>query len=145
KEQLRGEAYFIRGYAFYYLAQLYAKPYIPEGDNSSPGIPLRLSSDITIPSTRGSVEETYDQIIVDLTAAFDRLPEHVDYKTRPSKTAALAALARVYLTMERYDLAFETADDALNRYDKLIDFNELDVDASYPFEAFNDETIYFGY
>lgn len=145
KELLRGEAYFIRGYAFFHLAQLYAKPYIPEGDNSSPGIPLRLSSDITIPSTRGSVEETYEQIIADLIASFDRLPEHVDYKTRPSKTAALAALARVYLTMERYDLAFETANDALNRYDKLINFNDLNIDASYPFEAFNDETIYFGY
>ena len=145
REQLRGEAYFIRGYAFYHLAQLYAQPYDPEGDNASPGIPLRLSSDVSIPSTRGSVAETYEQIIADLTVSFDLLPEHVDYKTRPGKTAALAALARVYLSTEQYDLAFEMADDALNRYDRLIDFNELDIDASYPFEAFNAETIYFGY
>lgn len=145
KDRLKGEAHFIRGYAFYYLAQLYAAPYNPDGDNSSPGIPLRLSSDFNTLSTRASVQETYEQIIADLTESFERLPEYVDYKTRPSKTAALAALARVYLAMEAYDLAFDMADAALNRYDNLIDFNELDLNASYPFEPFNDETIYFGY
>ncbi|WP_257667042.1 RagB/SusD family nutrient uptake outer membrane protein [Parapedobacter tibetensis] len=145
RDILKGEALFIRGYAFYFLAQLYSAPYEVNGSNDGLGIPLRLTSDFNVKSTRATVKETYDRIIDDLQQAVVLLPEHTDYKTRPNKTAAYAALARIYLSMEEYELADEMADAALTRQAALLDFNQLDFSLNYPFTPFHEETLYFAF
>lgn len=141
----KGEALFFRGFAFFDLAQVYCKPFDPAGNNNSLGLPLRLSSDIGIPTARSSVAETYNRITADLLEAVSLLPVSVPVKTRPSKTAAFAALARIYLAMELYDNALAYADSALSLYNQLIDYNTVNASASIPFAVFNAEVIFHSY
>src|SRR5690606_35155478 len=53
--RLSGSAKFIRAYAFFNLAQLFAPPYFAGDSGDGLGIPLRLSSDINERSPRSSV------------------------------------------------------------------------------------------
>jgi hypothetical protein len=142
---IKGDALFRRGFSFYLFAQTYCKPYIPSENNSDPGIPLRLSSNFNTPSTRGTVRQTYDQIISDFKTASNLLPIASDYKTRPNKVAALAALARTYLVMEDYSNAGLYADSALQLNNTLMDYNSLNPGAPNPFVQFNAETIFFAW
>ena len=70
-------------------------------------------------------------------------------KTRPSKAAALALLARVYLSMEKYDEAEKSAVAALQLQSGLIDFNTLSSAITRPLPAVlpygNEEVLYYNY
>jgi len=100
KQQLLGEAKFMRAFCYFYLVNLF-------GD-----VPLVLSTDwkANTSLTRASKAQVYQQIIDDLKDAQNLL--HTDYlmsdaltpypansmeRTRPTKWAAAALLARVYL------------------------------------------------
>lgn len=100
KQQLTGEAIFMRGFYYFYLANLY-------GD-----VPLVLSTDFTVNSLIGKSDksEVYKQIVSDLKKAQTLLSDNYltgDGKTiyllgseervRPTKWAATALLARTYL------------------------------------------------
>jgi len=63
----------------------------------------------------------------------------------PSKQAAYAFLARVYLTMGKYDKATLYADSALRINGKLMDYNTLSTSVTLPFSITNDEIIYQSY
>lgn len=138
----RGEALFFRAFAFFDLAQVYAAPFDPQGNNSGPGIPLRLTADIAEISTRSTVQQTYSQIINDLKEAASVLPVAVPVKSRPSRQAVFAALARTFLAMEQYNEALLYADSALQLYNQLIDFNTVNATAAAPFAVFNSEVIF---
>lgn len=140
---IKGAALFYRGYSHYTLAQAYSLPYNPLGENQHTGLPLRLTSDLDVVSVRSTVEDTYSQIIEDLTTALDLLPEKVEFATRPSKPAAAAALARTYLSMEDYGSALHYAELALGWHDDLIDYNMVDENLAMPFVPLNEETIFF--
>lgn len=140
---IQGAALFFRGYSHFTLAQVYAPPYEPEGNNDQDGLPLRLTSDLDKMSSRSSVKDTYEQIIADLTTALALLPERVEFATRPSKPAAAAALARTYLAIEDYDQALRYAEMALEWYDYLMDYNQVDENLAMPFARFNEETIFY--
>ncbi len=139
---IKGSAYFFRAFAFFQLAQLYCDTYDKQKDNSGYGIPLRLNSDLNIPTRRSTVRETYEQIISDLNKSVKLLPVSSIYKTRPVKTAAFALLSRTYLIMQEYDKALAFADSVLssNNY-SLMDFNELDTSSAYPMKRYNSEVI----
>jgi len=140
---LRGSALFFRAYAFWQVAQLYAKPYSAGSALQDPGIPLRMTSDIAEKSTRGTVQQTYNQIIQDLQEAVTLLPNTSLLATRPNKAAANAMLARVYLSMEDYTNALNAATAALTINSKLIDYNTLNQSSLTPFEPrFNKEVIF---
>ena len=102
------EARLIRSLAYYYLLQLYARPYL-DGNGSKPGLPLRLQGN-TEPGNydlaRSTVKETYDQIIIDLDFAEANLPESYGNAflntTRAHKNSAIALKTRVYLSMQDY-------------------------------------------
>ena len=104
---MKGSALFIRAYAFYNLAQVFALPYNPATANEHLGIPLKLTPNVDESIKRSTLEQTYKQILNDLLTAKDLLPEAVSYnnRNRPNKPAALAQLARVYLSMRQYDKA----------------------------------------
>lgn len=139
---VQGQALFYRSYAFYSLLQLFAKAWDNTTAQSDLGIPLRLSSDFNIPVGRSSVAACYEQIIKDLREAVGLLNETTALKTRPSKTAAHAFLARVYLNIGRYELAQWSASEALASNNQVIDYNTLDATAEFPFATFNEEVIY---
>lgn len=96
KNQLLGEAKFMRAYAYFYLVNLY-------GD-----IPLPLKDDYaafenaTLPRTPSA--QVYAQIIKDLTEAQALLPTAYvgTFRARINKYAATALLARVYLFQKDY-------------------------------------------
>jgi hypothetical protein len=109
KQQLLGEAKFMRAYFYFYLVNLY-------GD-----IPMPLSSDYKVNATLSKTPkaQVYQQIITDLQSAQQLLSNNfVDAslqkvtfeRTRPNKWAATALLARAYL----YYAATPGADAASN-------------------------------
>jgi tetratricopeptide (TPR) repeat protein len=144
--QIKADALFIRSMAFYQLAQEFAVPYNPSSANNDLGIPLRLNSDVNEKSSRGTLQETYDQIIKDLLSAAELSPLTVSYKTHSSKPAVSGLLARVYQTMQQYDRAKNHASSCLKMYNKLIDYNTLNLAAAKPFPFdlpnANDEVIF---
>ncbi|WP_293924389.1 RagB/SusD family nutrient uptake outer membrane protein [Sphingobacterium sp. UBA6320] len=122
-QSIKGGALFFRAFAFYHLAQMFCKPYFPTTAASDPGIPLRLTPDLYEPSIRGTVKQVYERIIKDLEDAILLLPEEVGIKSRPSKAAAYAMLARTYLTIQDYENARKMATESLKLQNTLIDYN----------------------
>ena len=141
---IQGSALFIRAYAFYNIAQLFAPVYDDSTAATDAGIPLRLHSDVTAPSVRASVQDTYSQILADLRQAVPLLSPGFPAAQRnlPSRPAAYALLSRVLLSMRSYTQAGLYADSALQLYDTLIDYNTVSTAAFLPFTRLNNETLY---
>ena len=139
---VKGSGFFFRSLGFYLVAQQFAETYDPQTASSALGIPLRLNAGIDEPSVRSTVAQTYEQIINDATAAYDLLPVTTPAKTRPSKAAAAALLARAYLVMGDYSNALKYADLSLTDSHDLMDFNELNVNLGNPIARFNKETVF---
>lgn len=101
KKRILGEAYFLRGWAYFQLVQLYG------------GVPIRnkaLSAEnpeVNVP--RASVKETYQVVIDNFKAAEERLFPAGDAKSgeagRVTQGVAKAFLAKTYLTMASGALA----------------------------------------
>lgn len=117
KEQLQGEALFIRAFAHFYLVNLFGQ------------IPLQLSSDyrITSISTKASIEQVYQQIVTDLKTAEIKLQENYPSsgRVRPNKSAAQALLARVYLYVQDWGNAEKYASLVISKTStyNLVDFD----------------------
>lgn len=146
--RLKGGALFFRGSALFNLAQNFAKPYNALTDLQDAGVPIRLNSDVNELSVRGNIRQTYDRIVMDLEEAASLLNTQEYYKSRPSKHAALAMLARVYLTMQLYEKAEFYADSSLQINRTLIDYNTLNATAANPLPSAlldkNAEGIFYG-
>jgi starch-binding outer membrane protein, SusD/RagB family len=121
---IKGTALFYRSFQFFQLAQLFCKPYSGTAADDE-GIVLKLSSKVTDHYVRSTVQQTYDQIIADLSSAVSLLPASTLYKTRPNKAAAYGMLARVYLSVRNYTKAALYADSALRLVNTLLDYNNL--------------------
>ncbi|MBS1567212.1 MAG: RagB/SusD family nutrient uptake outer membrane protein [Bacteroidetes bacterium] len=140
--ELKGAALFHRGRTFFELAQVFAPDYTLPLSTEKWGIPLRLNADVNEQSVRSTVGETYAQVLADLHDAAALLPLSTAYKTRPCRPAAFAMMARVYLSMQIYDLAYLYADSCLRFRSTLIDYNRLDSTAENPVPQFNDEVLF---
>ena len=139
----RGQALFFRAYIFFHLAQVYCKAWDNNGNNESPGIPLKLTADIDEPITRSSVKQTYEQLHSDVLASISMLQVDNMIKTRPNKAAAFGLMARICLAMQEYHLAGLYADSCLQLYNQLIDYNAISTTAALPFPKFNNEIIFY--
>jgi len=142
---IKGSALFFRACCFYDLAQIFCKPYTKDSANLHLGVILRTKTDINIPYGRSTVKQTYDQVIDDLLAARELLPLIPLHRSRPSKTATDAMLARVYLSMQDYTNAYFYADNCLQSFNTLIDYNTLDTNAVNPLTPYpnNQEIIFY--
>ncbi|TAE25456.1 MAG: RagB/SusD family nutrient uptake outer membrane protein [Candidatus Kapaibacterium sp.] len=112
RDRIRGEALFVRAFSHFDLVRLFAAPWGFTADNSHPGIPYRTvgtQGPQNAKTVRGPLAQVYTRIVEDLQAAVPLLPE-VAPKGKPSRWAARALLARVYLQQERYAEAFTEAD-----------------------------------
>jgi len=117
RDQYEGEARFVRGILYFELVKLYGKQYQPGGANTQLGVPITLNGVTTVEQAtanlpRSTVAQVYAQVISDLTAAKDKLPE--DNGTRADKYSAEAFLARVYLQQSNFTAARAAADDVIN-------------------------------
>lgn len=141
--RVKGSALYIRGSQLLSLVWVFAKAYDPNMNTKNLGVVLRNTSNPNVISQRATVEECYNFIVNDLKEAAKSLPKVSTHVMRPSKTAAFASLARVYLSMSLFDSAYYYADKALEGNNALIDFNLIKKTNPYPFERFNKETIYY--
>jgi hypothetical protein len=101
RQQLIGEAKFLRAFYYFYLVNLY-------GD-----VPLVLTTDYSVNAKlpRSSVQDDYNQIVSDLNDSKALLSENylnssllqsTTERVRPTKWAAIAMLARVYLYQKQW-------------------------------------------
>jgi len=141
ENNIRGQALFFRSFSFFNLLQVFSKSYKNDSAQHDWGIALRLDADFNKPTERATLKESYDQLIVDLKNAVTLLPLAQLYKTRPSKIAAYAMLARTYLSMSDYSNAMSYADTALQLQNTLLDYNTLNAAATNPVPLFNSECI----
>ncbi len=85
KELFIARSRFIRAYNYFQLVQLYGE------------VPLILSSGSS-ETTRASIDDVYNQIVRDLTEAYEYLPAFNSDKSIPTQGAVNTILAKVYLT-----------------------------------------------
>jgi len=140
---IKGDALFKRSFNFYEVSQSWAPPYRSSTASTELGIPLRLTSDANVLTTRSTVQETYDKIISDLKESVNLLPVTASYLTRASKPAAFALLARIYLSMGDYSNAGLYADSSFQLNKTLMDYNNLNLTVNYPIPQFNSETTFY--
>ncbi|TCD03164.1 RagB/SusD family nutrient uptake outer membrane protein [Pedobacter psychroterrae] len=145
KAIVKGWALFVRAYSHYALVSTFSKAFDTQTSTTDLGIPIKLNAGIDQIEPRASVQQTYEQIIRDATQSAELLQQDIipGKRNRPSKVAAYAFLARVYLSMRQYPQAEENADKALALYSVLTDFNNLSLTAFGAFDYNSVETIYF--
>jgi hypothetical protein len=101
KNQLLGEAYFVRALVFHDLVKTWG------GRNpGDPGVPLPLTpaadASVGAKATRATVGATYTQILADLDAAEAKMDPSIDDATRGTLGAVRALRARVLLFQKNY-------------------------------------------
>ncbi|MFD2035476.1 RagB/SusD family nutrient uptake outer membrane protein [Belliella marina] len=141
-ENIVGSAYFKRATAVFNLLKNYALQYDQTTSATDLAIPFPLVPDITNYSEFGSVEQGYAQVIQDLESAQQFLPDQPKYKSRPSKKAAFALLARTYLSMNDFAKAQTYSEKAMESGVNLLDFETLNPNLNYPVPLANSEVIY---
>lgn len=142
RNEVLGIAKFMRAYAYFDLAQNFARAY-DAAHLGDLGIVIRENSDVNTKSHRSTLGETYDQILSDYKSAALLLPENKpQYPTRPYKASTYAALARTYLVMKEYSQAKLYADSCLALRKELLDYTSI-TSKSYPFQKFNEEVLFY--
>ena len=141
-DRVYSTAHFFRAYAYNLLINTFAPAYDPSTYHTDMGVCLRLKSDFNILSVRSSVKECYDQILLDATEALRGLPVEPVYKTRPSKPAAFALLARIYLTINDFKKAGDYADSCTRLYPTLLNYNDVSLNPGAAFPMFNEDVIF---
>ncbi|WP_316837025.1 RagB/SusD family nutrient uptake outer membrane protein [Pedobacter nutrimenti] len=134
KTELLSEAKVQRAYAYLILVNLYAKQYNPATAAADPGVPLRKGLDFEEKLPRATVQEVYDYILQDLKQALGNLPvtPQLNLNFRPVEAAAYALLARTSLYMNNIAGALDYANNSLQRYSGLIDYNTLPASQLFP-------------
>jgi starch-binding outer membrane protein, SusD/RagB family len=121
KGQALGELYFIRSLNHFNLINLFG------------AVPLKTKPTIgtsSLNAGRDAVDAVYAKVIEDLTYASQNLAASTSSKTRATRYAAKALLARVYLYKGDWDLAYQQADDVINEGGYQLPQNFADVFAA---------------
>ena len=97
KNQIAGEARFIRAFCYFYLLNMYGE------------VPISTSTDFDSNSvlSQSSIDQIHERIIEDLEIAKESLSDAYfgNGRTRPNRFTAIAMLARVYLYLGRWESA----------------------------------------
>ena len=121
KNYVKGQAYAIRAYSYFMLAQSFARTY--KGHESDPCVPLFTGTvwNGTTAALRSTVAQVYAQIDADIAQAVNLLngtaqlnPEHMGY------AVALGLRARIALVKEDWATAYNSAVAAINASGKSI-------------------------
>ena len=127
RRRVMGEAQFLRGWYYYMLVNLYAKPYSEKTASMDLGVPLNITEYIEDKYfSRDPVRKVYLQIVADLKAAADNLAGIVQPTFyRVNEAAARTLLSRVYLYMGEWQLAIEECDKIIASGCKLQNMNTM--------------------
>lgn len=117
KDNIKGQALFLRALNYYYLLKLFALP--ASAGESNMGVPLQLKAvtsqkDFRSPS-RSSIGDVYKQIVKDLQNAHSLLPSVAggNPRNRANREAAAALLARIALVRGNYQAAADWSDSVI--------------------------------
>jgi len=127
KEQVRGQALFLRGYFYFLLVSKFGGVAITLTATKS-------SSIYSYQLPNASVREVYEQILEDMTNAVDMVPDiqQVESSGRVSKSAIWAMLTRVNMYMAGYPLRDRSRyQEAIAAVDKLRELNYHTLKSSY--------------
>lgn len=115
KQFVKGEAYFVRGYCYFNLVNLYGQPFKPESAGKDPGVPLRKGTAVEQVYTRASVKACYEQIVEDLLEAKRLIVSSGITKSKwhPDELACDLLLSRVYLYIHEWQLAADCASNVI--------------------------------
>lgn len=114
------EMRFLRGHFYFELKKIYNRiPYVDES--------AQTAEDYYVSNTALSNDELWDKIEADFNQAFNALPETQSDPARPTKWAAKAYLAKVYLYSENWAAAEAAADEVIasNKYQLMANFNDV--------------------
>lgn len=84
KQEIKGEATFLRGLIYLYLGMMYG------------GVPLYIDSAMDPDTPRNSIEEVFTQVIADFKFAYATLPDRASIQGRANKWSAAGFLAKTY-------------------------------------------------
>ena len=132
RNRVKGQAYFLRAYYYYFLVNLYAEAYSVSSADEDLGVPLKNFASIDDRYwERATVKEVYDQIVSDLQQAVTLLsgqePRSVFWA---GEDAARLLLGRVYCYMGQWEQVPAVCEPLLNKKYYLTD---LVSDASAPY------------
>lgn len=142
KQEIKGTALFYRAHAYYNLSTLFLEGPNLEGTGQRFEIPVRRTTAMVLKSEYADLATVKQIIREDLDQAIALLPEQVAFPFRPSKKAAKALKARVYLSWEEYDTALEVSAELVEGGLELMDYKNIDAQRTYPFEQFNPEVLW---
>ncbi|UMB60810.1 RagB/SusD family nutrient uptake outer membrane protein [Lutibacter sp. A80] len=129
KNNLKGEAYALRAFSYFYLVNLYGQHYDPATASSDFGVPITTSTGAEDKAyTRATVEEVYNLIASDLESAVDLMeanPVEKYTKLLFDAQSAAALQSRVALYMQNWDKTIEIANDVLNFNPAIFDLSGL--------------------
>lgn len=125
RNEVLGDAFCNRAFAYWNLVNLYAKDYDAKTAATDLGVPLITVADLEGKPTRATVAAVYDLILQDLLKAKDQLPDVAKNVYRNNKMTALAMLARVYQSMDNYPEAKKYANMVLQLRSTLFDYNVM--------------------
>lgn len=127
KVKLEREAKFIRAYSMWNLAQTYCLPY-SEANKNEPGLILKNSTSFEESTKRATLEETYQYIEENLTAALEitnnmEIVNGNKNSVRANKAGVNGFAARYWLNRNDYEKALKYANEALSSHNSLMDYN----------------------
>lgn len=125
-QRVEAEAYFLRAAYYFWLVNLYGKPYDSSTSSRDLGVPLKLEETVQdIQYNRNTVEEVYTQILHDLETA-ERLFMSTEVKKtlyRADLTTVRLLLSRVHLYMQQWQKASSYADQVIAAKPALKNLN----------------------
>ena len=158
KANVKGQSLAMRGYFYFMLVNLFAKPYnAPDIDiEKAPGVPLITTSEVSDDyPKRASIAKVYSRVEKDLLEALPLLREHGgnNSKFKASEMFCYTLLSRLYLYMEKWEEVEKYASMGLTKNSSLYDL------ASAPWQTWgmiyapneniygrkSDEVIWLGY
>lgn len=153
KKAFIAEGKAIRGWAYFELAREFCQPYSKGA--TSPGLPLYTTPTTidVVGNTRGTIAETYTQILSDLEGAVTDIPTSRDEKDQIDLAVVEGLLARVYLEMGTWGKARDAAIAARNSGESFPltasectqPFNNIArTEWMWGFPQSADQTIYYG-
>ena len=117
KNDLLGQAYAIRGLAYFDLTRIFGYPY-KKDNGASLGVPLVLEHlDFSAKPSRATVAECFDQFISDLKKGSELLNDKFK-KGKITRWAAMTLLSRAYLYKGEDAQALQTAEAAIQGAEK---------------------------
>ena len=137
KDFLKGEAHFLRAYAYFLLVNLYGAPYNPDTAGNDLAVPLNFEPNIQDKLfERASVEEVYVEIERDLEESVS-LFEKAQIKNtmfHASKDVAYFLWSRVALYKKEWDNVIKYTSEVLKNHSSLKDLNS---------GVFNENSIFY--